>query len=75
MHGGEIYIRSEVESWQVGKECGIFTATDEEIEALKPLLAEFCDDVGFDLAEVMAVPFTRLVPISHRPYGKLYTYL
>jgi len=40
-----------------------------------PLLTEYCDAVGFDLAEVLSVPFTRLVPISHRPYGKLYTYL
>jgi hypothetical protein len=21
---------------------------------------------------VLAVPFTKLVPVSHRPYGKLY---
>jgi len=75
MHGGEIFLRGEVEAWQVGKECGIFTATPEEMEALKPLLAEYCEAVGFDLDEVMAEKFTRLVPISHRPYGKLYTYL
>jgi glutamate synthase domain-containing protein 3 len=75
MHGGEILVRGEVEPWQVGKECGIFTATAEELEALTPLLTEYCDAVGFDLTEVLSVPFTRLVPISHRPYGKLYTYL
>jgi hypothetical protein len=27
------------------------------------------------LDEVLSVPFTKLVPISHRPYGKLYTYV
>jgi glutamate synthase domain-containing protein 3 len=75
MHGGEIYLRGEVESWQVGKECGIFTASDEEMEALRPLLTEYCDAVGFDLEQVMAEKFTRLVPISHRPYGRMYTYL
>jgi glutamate synthase domain-containing protein 3 len=75
MHGGEIYVRGEVETWQVGKECGIFTATEEEMAELTPLLTDYCDAIGFDLAEVLSVPFTRLVPISHRPYGKLYTYL
>ncbi len=75
MHGGEIYLRGEVETWQVGKECGIFTATDEEMESLKPLLAEYCAAVDMVLEDVMAHPFTKLVPISHRPYGKLYTYL
>ena len=28
-----------------------------------------------DLDEVLSAPFTKLVPVSHRPYGKLYTYL
>ena len=32
MHGGEILVRGEVEPWQVGKECGIFTATEEEMD-------------------------------------------
>lgn len=75
MHGGEIYLRGEVEPWQVGKECGIFTATDEEMAALKPLLTDYCEGFGLDVDDVMSVPFTKLVPISHRPYGKLYTYL
>ncbi len=75
MHGGEIYLRGEVEPWQVGKECGVFTATSEEMQALRPLLSEYCEAVGFDVETVMAEPFTKLVPISHRPYGKLYTYL
>ncbi len=75
MHGGEIYLRGEVEPWQVGKECGIFTATEAEMAALKPVIAEFCDKFGYNVDEVMAEPFTKLVPISHRPYGKLYTYL
>lgn len=75
MHGGEIYLRGEVEPWQVGKECGIFTATEAEMAALKPILVEYCTALSVDLDEVISVPFTRLVPISHRPYGKLYTYL
>jgi hypothetical protein len=42
---------------------------------LTPVLTEFCEDTETDLNEVLAEPFTRLVPVSHRPYGKLYTYL
>lgn len=75
MHGGEIYVRGEVETWQCGKEVGVFTATDEEMAALKPLLTEYCAAFGMDVDEVLSEPFTRLVPISHRPYGKLYTYV
>lgn len=75
MHGGEIYLRGEVESWQCGKEVGVFTATAEEIAALRPLLAEYCEAFGMDVEALLAEPFTKLVPVSHRPYGKLYTYL
>lgn len=75
MHGGEIFVRGEVESWQCGKEVGVFQATEEELAALRPILAEYCEAVGFDLDEVLSQPFTKLVPVSHRPYGKLYTYL
>ncbi|GAB4275751.1 MAG: hypothetical protein Kow0056_05680 [Coriobacteriia bacterium] len=73
-HGGEILIRGEVERHRIGKECGIFTADDEVIARIRPILEEFCGHFGMDIGEVLAEPFTRLVPISHRPYGKLYAY-
>ncbi len=75
MHGGVIYLRGELEPWQVGKECGIFTADEDDLVELKPVLEEYCEAFEADLDEVLSVPFTKLVPISHRPYGKLYTYL
>jgi glutamate synthase domain-containing protein 3 len=75
MHGGEIYLRGVVEPWQCGKEVGVYEATEEEMAALRPLLEEYCAALGYDLDEVLSVPFTRVVPISHRPYGKLYTYV
>jgi glutamate synthase domain-containing protein 3 len=75
MHGGTIYVRGEVEPWQCGKEVGVFSADEDDMAELTPVLREYCDDLGLDLDEVLSVPFTKLVPVSHRPYGKLYTYL
>ncbi len=75
MHGGEIYVRGGVEPWQCGKEVGVFEATEEDLAGLRPVLADYCEAFGMDIDEVFSVAFTRLVPISHRPYGKLYTYL
>ncbi len=72
MHGGVIYLRGSVEPWQVGKECGIFTADKSDMTVLEPILADFCEAQGMDLAEVLEGTFTKLVPVSHRPYGKLY---
>jgi len=75
MHGGEIFLRGEAEPWQIGKECGIFTADEDDLAGLRPHLEEYCGHFDMDVDEVLSVPFTKLVPISHRPYGKLYTYV
>jgi glutamate synthase domain-containing protein 3 len=75
MHGGVIYVRGEVEPWQCGKEVGVFAADEADMAELNPILKEYCEDLGMELDEVLSVPFTKLVPVSHRPYGKLYTYL
>ena len=75
MHGGAIYLRGEVEPWQCGKEVGVFEANESDMAEIKPVLAEYCEAMGMELAEVLSVAFTKLVPVSHRPYGKLYTYL
>lgn len=72
MHGGVMYLRGTVESWQCGKEVGITEATEEDMAALKPILADYCETQGMDLAEVLSVPFIKLAPFSHRPYGKMY---
>ncbi len=74
MHGGTIYLRGEVEPWQCGREVGVFEASDEDMAELRPVLADYCEALGMDLAEVESKPFTKLVPVSHRPYGKLYAY-
>ena len=74
MHGGEIYVRGEVEEWKIGKECGIFTADEDDLAKLRPILEEYCEAFGMDVEDVLSEPFTKLEPTSHRPYGKLYAY-
>jgi glutamate synthase domain-containing protein 3 len=74
MHGGTIYIRDEVEEYQLGAEVGIKELTEEDSRLLTKLLAEYCDDFGLKLEQIMDKPFIKLIPISHRPYGKLYAY-
>jgi glutamate synthase domain-containing protein 3 len=72
MHGGTIFLRGEVEAHEVGKECGIFTADEDDMKVLRPVVEEWCAAFGDDADEILATPFTKLVPVSHRPYGKLY---
>jgi glutamate synthase domain-containing protein 3 len=72
MHGGMIFLRGEVQEWQVGKECGIFTADDEDMKTLEPIIRDYSQALGLDAEAILAGTFTKLVPTSHRPYGKLY---
>ena len=75
MHGGEILVRGEVESWQVGKECGIFTATERGDGGAHAASHRVLRRRGIRSCRGDVGAVHQLVPISHRPYGKLYTYL
>lgn len=81
MHGGVIYIRGAVEQAQCGKEVGIFEADEADKAALKKhfeTYAElFAPDFGKEPAALvealLAQPWAKLIPVSSRPYGNLYT--
>lgn len=74
MHGGVIYLRGKVEEHQLGKEVGVKELTEEDKKELRKLLEEYCQEYGLDVDEVMSQEFVKLVPVSHRPYGRLYAY-
>ena len=59
---GEIYVRGEVEAYQLGKEVGVPLPT-RGMERLADLVADFCR-VWAGLDEVMSVPFLKLFPYS-----------
>jgi glutamate synthase domain-containing protein 3 len=75
MHGGEIYLRGEIEPWQCGSDVRIAAAGNDEMTALGVVLADFCAAFGMDLSEVLSAPFTKVTPSSNRPYGGRYAHL
>ncbi len=75
MHGGEIFIRGEVDDWCCGSEVSKNLATDAEKAGLRPALADYCRTFGLSLDEVLSAPFTRIAPTGSRPYARLYTYM
>ncbi len=74
MHGGVIYLRGSVEPHQLGKEVGIRELGEEDWALLRPLIHEFASEFGKDPAEIMRGKFVKLLPLSLRPYGRLYAY-
>lgn len=74
MHGGVMYIRGEVDDYQLGKEVGSVSLTEADDQILRPLVEEFAAHFGQDVAQILDRPFTKLAPLSVRPYGQLYAY-
>jgi len=72
MHGGVIYLRGTVESWQCGAEVGITEVGEEHMNELRPVIEDYAAAMGMDAEEILSQPFTRIAPMSHRPYAKLY---
>lgn len=74
MHGGEIFINGEVSECQLGKEVGAVEINGEDRDRLGRHLSDFASEFGMDPGMFDPGKFTRLVPVSHRPYGKIYVY-
>jgi glutamate synthase domain-containing protein 3 len=74
MHGGVIYLRGEAAAHQLGAETAVAVPTEQERARIEGLVGDFCRTFSLDPACVLSVPFLKLYPRSHRPYGKMYAY-
>ena len=72
MHGGVIYVRGEVPAEQLGPHLKTEAVDEEDMVLITANLEQFCKEFGVDLATILAEPFQRVKPFSHRPYGNLY---
>jgi glutamate synthase domain-containing protein 3 len=72
MHGGTMYIRGKVRS--LGKEVEVVDLEKDDRRLLRSLVHEFCTTFKFDTDKILDYKFTKLIPVSHRPYGDLYAY-
>ncbi len=74
MHGGVIYIRGRVDQKMCGAEVGVLEPDDNDVKLLKRYLADYCEDFNLDIEEIFQRKFKKLMPVSERPYGRLYAY-
>jgi glutamate synthase domain-containing protein 3 len=74
MHGGMMYIRGELDDYQLGKEVGPVPLEDADHALLGELVTEFAGHFGYDAQAILDRTFTKLIPLSLRPYGRLYAY-
>jgi glutamate synthase domain-containing protein 3 len=74
MHGGVIYMKGEVQEFQLGKEVGVAQLDENDYSILRKLVGEFAHHFGYDAEEILKHRFARLFPLYLRPYGRLYAY-
>ena len=74
MHGGVIYVRGELPEDNLGKEVKIVGVNKRDLSVIQGLVKEFCGYFDKSYEEVMEGEFSKIVPFSHRPYGRVYAY-
>lgn len=72
MHGGVIYVRGGVSHLGIGAKAA--DVDGDDMKQIQRLVVEFCYYYGFNPDKIMEEKFTKVIPVSHRPYGKLYAY-
>ncbi|MBM3190230.1 MAG: hypothetical protein FJZ90_16110 [Chloroflexi bacterium] len=74
MHGGAIYMRGSVETDFLGKEVGVAPMQAEDEWLLRQYVGEYVEHFGGDFDALLGFPFVKLLPLTKRPYGRLYAY-
>ncbi len=74
MHGGVIYMRGAVEKAFLGKEVGVVPMEVEDKGLVEDYVGAYAEHFDMDPSRLLARPFSKLVPLTKRPYGRLYAY-
>lgn len=73
IHGGAIYIRGKVPDSLLGVYAVKGEVDDADKEILKPIIERFCELFNVSPEFVWDASFTKVWPVSSRPFGKHYT--
>lgn len=74
IHGGEIFVRGTVEEWTLGIGSSARNATQEDLDRIKPIIEEFCGYFNIDASILLNSRYTRVAPVSARPFAGKYTW-
>jgi glutamate synthase domain-containing protein 3 len=74
MHGGAIYLRGNVNDYQLGKEVGVAEPDKDDLRVIRRFVGEFAGHFGYATETLLDGKFKKLYPRWLRPYGRLYAY-
>ena len=70
MHGGVIYERGDILEPETGTK--VADASKRDMRVIEGLVKEFSGYFGIDAEKILDAKFKKIVPLSKRPYEKLY---
>lgn len=71
MHGGVIYERGDILEPEEGTKT--LDASKRDMRVIEGLVKEYAGYFGFDTQKILNAKFKKIVPLSTRPYAKLYS--
>ncbi|MCX8083077.1 MAG: hypothetical protein N3D17_06780, partial [bacterium] len=76
MHGGVIYAKEnlQIKYSLLGKEVNIFEVDTKDMEKITPHIRRFASYFDLNGEDIVNSRFYKIIPITHRPYGKIYAY-
>ena len=72
MHGGAVYLKGNVEKYQLGREVGMARPSEDDWQLIKKLVVEFAGHFKYNADEILKGEFIKLFPLYLRPYGRIY---
>ena len=72
IHGGEIYLRAVPDELPHMPYLSIQPVENDGLKPIAETIKQFTEAFGGSPEEILAGPFTRLAPISHRPFAAKY---
>jgi glutamate synthase domain-containing protein 3 len=72
MHGGVIYERGDILDPEAGTKT--LPAGKRDMQVIEGLVNEYCSHFGTDPKTILSGKFKKILPISKRPYEKLYSH-
>jgi glutamate synthase domain-containing protein 3 len=72
MHGGKMYIRGVVPQEKLGIGVKVDSLNESDLTELRRIITDYCETFEFSPTKILESSFKKVVPITHRPYGKMY---
>ncbi|MBQ8001024.1 MAG: glutamate synthase [Ruminococcus sp.] len=72
MHGGKMFLRGKCKDIKFPNQVTAKEADDTDLEELKTYLADYCHIFGYNIENILSMPFTVVTPDSKNPYKQMY---